>query len=170
MGPGPVQPAKSGLSDHRVSRQLLASAVRVRRRVNRRAARLRAEPVDCGPEALPSIHRGRGTGERSWGCAALEIDSVRNPSWGTIWRRQLERCSPRSCRAWRPDEPVAERSRALMGETRVDLRHLLEDLRDAYPGSLEETILSEIIANSLDSGAHSIRFLIDPVSATLTIA
>src|SRR5437899_4138258 len=57
-----------------------------------------------------------------------------------------------------------------MGETRVDLRHLLEDLRDAYPGSLEETILSEIIANSLDSGAHSVRFLIDPVSATLTIA
>jgi hypothetical protein len=28
-----------------------------------------------------------------------------------------------------------------MGETRVDLHHLLEDLRDAYPGSLEETKL-----------------------------
>ena len=27
-----------------------------------------------------------------------------------------------------------------MGETRVDLLHLLEDLRDAYPGSLEETL------------------------------
>ena len=37
-----------------------------------------------------------------------------------------------------------------MGETRVDLLHLLEDLRDAYPGSLEETILTEIVANSLD--------------------
>ena len=36
-----------------------------------------------------------------------------------------------------------------MGETRVDLLHLLEDLRDAYPGALEETILTEIIANSL---------------------
>lgn len=36
-----------------------------------------------------------------------------------------------------------------MGETRVDLLHLLEDLRDAYPGSLEETILTEIVANSL---------------------
>ena len=24
------------------------------------------------------------------------------------------------------------------GYTKVDLRHLLEDLRDAYPGSLEE--------------------------------
>jgi hypothetical protein len=35
-----------------------------------------------------------------------------------------------------------------MGETRVDLMHLLEDLRDAYPGSLEETILTEILANA----------------------
>ena len=40
-----------------------------------------------------------------------------------------------------------------MGETRVDLQHLLEDLRDAYTGSLEETILTEIAANALDSGA-----------------
>jgi hypothetical protein len=40
-----------------------------------------------------------------------------------------------------------------MGETRVDLLHLLEDLRDAYPASLEETILTEVVANSLDSGA-----------------
>lgn len=40
-----------------------------------------------------------------------------------------------------------------MGETRVDLQHLLEDLRDAYPGALEETILTEVVANSLDSGA-----------------
>jgi hypothetical protein len=41
-----------------------------------------------------------------------------------------------------------------LGETRVDLVHLLEDLRDAYPGSLEETILTEIVANALDSGAR----------------
>jgi hypothetical protein len=39
-----------------------------------------------------------------------------------------------------------------MGQTRVDLLHLLEDLRDAYPGDLEETILTEIVANSLDPG------------------
>lgn len=49
-----------------------------------------------------------------------------------------------------------------MGETRVDLLHLLEDLRDAYSGSLEETIVTEIVANSLDSGAtaaeDSVRF------------
>ena len=28
-----------------------------------------------------------------------------------------------------------------MGETRVDLLHLLEDLADAYGGELEETVL-----------------------------
>lgn len=46
-----------------------------------------------------------------------------------------------------------------MGETRVDLQHLLEDLRDAYPGSIEETIFTEIMANSLDSGAAAIRIM-----------
>ncbi len=56
-----------------------------------------------------------------------------------------------------------------MGETRVDLLHLLEDLRDAYPGSLEETIVIEIVANSLDSGAARIVGMADPAQATLTI-
>ena len=56
-----------------------------------------------------------------------------------------------------------------MGETRVDLQHLLEDLRDAYTGSLEETILTEVVANALDSGAARIRLLTDPADATLTI-
>jgi hypothetical protein len=55
-----------------------------------------------------------------------------------------------------------------MGETRVDLQHLLEDLRDAYPGSIEETILTEIMANSLDSGATRISFIADPAQRTLT--
>ena len=54
-----------------------------------------------------------------------------------------------------------------MGETRVDLHHLLEDLRDAYSGSLEETILTEIVANSLDSGARTIRLQCDASAATL---
>jgi hypothetical protein len=31
-----------------------------------------------------------------------------------------------------------------VGETRVDLQHLLEDLKDAYTGSIEETILTEV--------------------------
>ncbi|MBK5283434.1 MAG: ATP-binding protein [Nitrospiraceae bacterium] len=57
-----------------------------------------------------------------------------------------------------------------MGETRVDLEHLLEDLRDAYPSSLEETILTEIIANSLDSRANRITMTTDPAQSTLTVA
>ncbi len=56
-----------------------------------------------------------------------------------------------------------------MGETRVDLLHLLEDLRDAYPGSLEETILTELIANSLDSGATLISATTDLVQSTMTL-
>jgi hypothetical protein len=56
-----------------------------------------------------------------------------------------------------------------VGETRVDLQHLLEDLRDAYTGPLEETILTEVVANALDSGATRVRLLTDPSAATLTI-
>jgi hypothetical protein len=56
-----------------------------------------------------------------------------------------------------------------MGETRVDLEHLLEDLRDAYPSSIAETILTEIIANSLDSGASQITMTADPAQSMLTV-
>ena len=56
-----------------------------------------------------------------------------------------------------------------MGETRVDLHHLLEDLRDAYTGSLEETILTEMVANSLDSGAATLRIAADPAHTSLTV-
>jgi hypothetical protein len=56
-----------------------------------------------------------------------------------------------------------------VGQTRVDLLHLLEDLRDAYPGSLEETVLTEILANALDSGASLIRITTDAANASLTI-
>jgi hypothetical protein len=56
-----------------------------------------------------------------------------------------------------------------MGETRVDLLHLLEDLRDAYPGALEETILTEVVANSLDSGANRILLHANPSEGTLTV-
>lgn len=54
-----------------------------------------------------------------------------------------------------------------MGQTRVDLLHLLEDLRDAYPGALEETILTEIVANSLDSGASRVSLWADAAASTL---
>jgi len=56
-----------------------------------------------------------------------------------------------------------------MGETRVDLLHLLEDLRDAYPGTTEETILTEIVANSLDSCATTVTITTDPAAPALTI-
>jgi hypothetical protein len=56
-----------------------------------------------------------------------------------------------------------------MGQTRVDLQHLLEDLRDAYPGEIEETILSEVVANALDSGASSIHVLSDPSERTVVV-
>lgn len=56
-----------------------------------------------------------------------------------------------------------------MGETRVNLKHLLEDLRDSYPHPLEETIITELIANSLDSGANEIRFFTDHGNQTLSV-
>ena len=62
-----------------------------------------------------------------------------------------------------PPTPIS----TTLGETRVDLVHLLEDLRDAYPGSLEETILTEVVANALDSGARTLTFVPDPDCATL---
>ena len=57
-----------------------------------------------------------------------------------------------------------------MNETRVNLKHLLKDLRDSYPIPYEEVIVTELIANALDSGASEIRFLIDLKHQTLTIA
>jgi hypothetical protein len=56
-----------------------------------------------------------------------------------------------------------------VGETRVDLQHLLEDLRDAYTGALEETILTEVVANALDSGATRIRLVTSQAAATLAV-
>jgi len=57
-----------------------------------------------------------------------------------------------------------------VGETRVDLWHLLEDLRDAYPGPAEETILTEIVANAIDSRATTLSITCDPAQSMLTIA
>src|SRR5438876_609660 len=56
-----------------------------------------------------------------------------------------------------------------MGQTRVDLLHLPEDRRAAYPGAVEETIVTEIVANSLDSGASHIVIGADPAQATFTV-
>lgn len=56
-----------------------------------------------------------------------------------------------------------------MGETRVDLLHLLEDLRDAYPASLEESIIAEIVANALDSDASAIALDTTTASNSLIV-
>jgi len=56
-----------------------------------------------------------------------------------------------------------------MGETRVDLMHVLEDLRDAYPCDLEETLLVEIVANALDSGATRIEVANAPAQASFVV-
>jgi Histidine kinase-, DNA gyrase B-, and HSP90-like ATPase len=56
-----------------------------------------------------------------------------------------------------------------VGETRVDLQQLLEDLRDAYTGPLEESIVTELVANALDAGASDVRLSADPTEATVAI-
>ena len=56
-----------------------------------------------------------------------------------------------------------------MAETRINLRHLLENLRDSYPFSIEEAILTELIANSLDSRASVIRIDVSKQTGTLRI-
>jgi len=57
----------------------------------------------------------------------------------------------------------------MMGETRVNLKHLLEDIRDSYPFPQEEAIITEFIANALDSGASQIRFLTDPKRRIMSV-
>jgi len=54
-----------------------------------------------------------------------------------------------------------------MNETRVNLQHLLEDIRDSYAMPLEEVIITELVANSLDSGASRIEFRVNPDAQTL---
>ena len=56
-----------------------------------------------------------------------------------------------------------------MGETRVNLKHLLEDIRDGYPYPPEEVIITELIANALDSKASVIRFLVESDCQTISI-
>jgi len=55
-----------------------------------------------------------------------------------------------------------------MGETRVNLQHLLEDIRDTYPFPVEEAIITELIANALDSGASEIHFRVNAREKTMT--
>ncbi|MEM4531030.1 MAG: ATP-binding protein [Thermofilaceae archaeon] len=55
--------------------------------------------------------------------------------------------------------------------TKVNIKHLLEDLRDAYPlGSTEEIVLTELAANALDAGARTIRFDFDRARGCFSVA
>ena len=55
----------------------------------------------------------------------------------------------------------------MQNETRVNLKHLLEDMRDSYNSPLEEVILTELIANALDSKATRLDFIVDPTQRFL---
>ncbi|PKL72584.1 hypothetical protein CVV26_01060 [Candidatus Kuenenbacteria bacterium HGW-Kuenenbacteria-1] len=57
-----------------------------------------------------------------------------------------------------------------MQETRVNLKHLLEDIRDGYSLTVEEIILTELIANSLDSKASRIELFTEPEKIVLLFA
>ncbi len=56
-----------------------------------------------------------------------------------------------------------------MRETRVNLEHLLEDIRDSYSHPIEEVIILELVANSLDSKASKIDFFTDAEKNTVTV-
>ncbi len=55
----------------------------------------------------------------------------------------------------------------MQNETRVNLKHLLEDMRDSYSSPLEEVILTELIANALDSKATRLDFVVDTTARFL---
>jgi len=54
-------------------------------------------------------------------------------------------------------------------QTRVDLLHLLEDLRDGYSTPLEETIIIELVANALDARASKISFKTNKTKAIIEV-
>jgi len=56
-----------------------------------------------------------------------------------------------------------------MPQTKVNLKHLLEDIRDSYPCTVEKAIVTELVANSLDSGASEIRFELEGPNRVLSV-
>lgn len=55
-----------------------------------------------------------------------------------------------------------------MAKTRIHLKHLLENLRDDYPFPIEEAMLTELVANSLDSACSQIEIKVEPEQRRLT--
>ena len=58
-------------------------------------------------------------------------------------------------------EKLCDDAENMQNETRVNLKHLLEDMRDSYNSPLEEVILTELLANALDSRATRFDVVID---------
>ena len=58
----------------------------------------------------------------------------------------------------------------MQNETRVNLKHLLEDMRDSYSAPLEEVILTELMANALDSKATRLDFIVNQTERFLRCA
>lgn len=56
-----------------------------------------------------------------------------------------------------------------MPPRRVDLKHLLEDRRDARRASLEESLVTEIVWRALDADAARIRLCVDAAAARLAV-
>mgnify|MGYP001258536922 CR=1 FL=1 len=54
-------------------------------------------------------------------------------------------------------------------KSKINFRHLLEDLGDAYTYSKEEAVLVELVANSLDAKCKEIRFEVDLGTSSLTV-
>ena len=111
----------------------------------------------------PSLSRISNRSSDSWGSGSLLGKRV----LVGVPRTASGRVGPATPLAPGPPGPRRALSSPPVGQTRVDLQHLLEDLRDAYPDAIEETILSEVIANALDSGASHVRVLTDPSARTV---
>jgi hypothetical protein len=54
-------------------------------------------------------------------------------------------------------------------ETKVELKHLLEDIRDGYGFPVQQAIITELVANALDSEASDIGFIVDAQRKLLTV-
>ena len=55
-------------------------------------------------------------------------------------------------------------------ESSVNYKNLIEDLAQMYPDEVSEVIVSELLANSLDSGADCIEIIINPNENTLVVS
>ena len=54
--------------------------------------------------------------------------------------------------------------------SKINARHLLDDLASSYSYSLHEAVLVELIANALDAKCSNVFIDLDPKAKTLTVA